>query len=474
MKSLLNKPEYPFLRIMLYGPSICLYFLVVVFICSCVDSLHDVNENKNGITDVSSALLLPSIQGQSAKNIGAQPMRVAGIITNQIEGADICGPMNFFVIGRDVMDNFWRGGTYGGSLINAKTLEEFATERNEFFYRGVARIFLAHEFGVLTSCFGDIPFSQALQGSEFLQPKYDEQKLVYEGIQTLLDQAIDDLIISSENNEVTPGDLIFNGDPQKWMATAYALKARFYVHTSRKIPEHWSMAKQAAESALSYEFEDASLTFEDNANSNWTLNKFSIERPATIFLHRSFYQMLNGDPRRSKYSTDLRGSFHWLYHQDAPDLTWTQPDASVPLISTCELYFILAESSMRDGDHELALQYTKEGLKANFKMLGLSESDDYINNFNFGNDPMESLIKEAYKSYFGYNLLQVWMNYRRTGYPEIAVNTNTNSNGLNPSGTIPGRYMYVESEFNNNRNSLQEAEARQGGGLLDNKAWIDK
>lgn len=461
-----------FYQIVFNGINKSILLLLIVFICSCTK--FDELGSQNDFTEISSALLLPNIQVQSVKNLGAQPMRVAGIITQQIEGADICGPMNFFFIGRDVMDDFWRGGTYAGSLTNAKFLEEFATENNQFFYRGVARIFLAHEFGALTTCFGDIPFSQALRGNEYLRPKYDEQKSVYEGIQILLDQAIDDLTLSSEKNEVTPGDLIFNGDPQKWLATAYALKARFYVHTSTRIPEHWGLAKQAAESALSFDFEDASLTFEANENANWTLHKFSVDRPSTIFFHRSFYQMLAGDPRRDKYSLEENFSYYPMYQPDASQLTWTQPDATVPLISRCELYFILAESALRNGDNDLALQYTKEALKANFNMLDLPASDEYIENFTFGSDPMESIIKEAYKSYFGYNFLQTWINYRRTGYPEIAQNTIRNSNGFNPSGTIPSRFMYVESEVSNNRTSLEEAELRQGGGLLDNKTWIDK
>jgi len=176
-------------------------FVILILVWSCNPDLSDYNDDPTKLTEVSSRYMLPAIQAQAYKNIGSQPMRVAGIIMNQLVGDDICGPMNYYLIGRDVMDNYWRGGAYAGSLINAKTLESLATDREEPFYRGVARIFIANEFGVLTSCFGNIPFNQALKGDEFPQPEYDKQEDVYEGIQSMLDNAIIDLTEAITNNK---------------------------------------------------------------------------------------------------------------------------------------------------------------------------------------------------------------------------------------------------------------------------------
>jgi len=423
----------------------------IIFLISCSVGLEDINKNPNALNEVTSNLLLPGIQGQAAKNLGSQPMRVAGIIMNQLQGADICAPMNYYVIGRNVMDNYWRGGTYAGSLSNAKALEINATDKNEYLYRGIARIYLANEFGTLTSCFGDVPFSEALQGTAFIHPKYDEQQDIYEGLQLLLDNAIVDLETAIDNNESVTADLIFNGDARKWIAAAYALKARYYVHCTKQIPEHWQNAVQSAENAFNNGFEDVNFT--------------------SIGFNGTFYDMLENDPRRPYYSITGYYMDYDIFHPDSTKLTWAQPDASVPIISACELHFILAENAILQGNNDQAVQHTRNALKANFEMLGILDSDEYLNSLDFGNMTLESLISESYKSYFGYNFLQVWVNYRRTGYPLMEDGNPENSNSFNPSGTVPRRYMYVESEMTGNRLSLEEAENRQGGGLLDNKIW---
>jgi len=448
--------------------------LITLFCISCSVQDEYYTENPNAVEEVASHLLLPGIQAQSFKNLGAQPMRVAGIIMNQFEGADVCLPMNFFVIGRDVMDEFWISGAYAGTLTNAKALETYATERNQFTYRGIARIFLANEFGVMTTCFGDVPFSEALRGNEFLRPKYDKQQDVYEGIQTLLDNAIEDLQTGIDGNEEILSDIVFNGDANKWIAAAYALKARFYVHTSKQFPNHWNLAKDAAQTALNQNFEDVSLTFETNAISNWTLNKFATERSGLLGFHNSFYEMLENDPRRSSYAKPGWAFDYDIHEIDNVELKWTQSDATIPLISACELHFILAEAAARNGDNTLAIEHTKNAMKENFKMLDLTQSNDFIENKNFETITVEQIMEEAYKAYYGYNFLQTWTNYRRTGFPQINIDLDDTTNSLNPSGVIPTRYMYVESEFNNNRDNLLEAETRQGGGFLDNPMWAFK
>lgn len=52
---------------------------------------------------------------------------------------------------------------------------------------------MASEYGLATSFFGDIPFSEALKGTDNLKPSYDAQQDVYKGVQAMLDDAISDL-----------------------------------------------------------------------------------------------------------------------------------------------------------------------------------------------------------------------------------------------------------------------------------------
>lgn len=79
-----------------------------------------------------------------------------------------------------------------------------------------------------TSLFGDIPFSQALNATEFPQPEYDAQEDVLQGIVAMLDEAMDliDAMPATGNFNVTQGDLIYGGNMTNWRAFANSLKIR--------------------------------------------------------------------------------------------------------------------------------------------------------------------------------------------------------------------------------------------------------
>ena len=74
---------------------------------------------------------------------------------------------------------------------------------------------------------------------------------------------------------------------------------------------------------------------------------------------------------------------------------------------------------------------------------------------------------------FGSNPIQVWNDYRRTGFPTLVANAQ-GVNGSNPSGVIPRRFIYPDSERLSNKASYDAAISNQGGGLLDDDIWAFK
>jgi len=85
-------------------------------------------------------------------------------------------------------------------------------------------------------------------------------------------------------------------------------------------------------------------------------------------------------------------------------------------------------------------------------------------------EQVAKIMEEAYYGYFGHSFIQVWCNYRRTGVPALTPDPDA-SPGFDPSGIVPQRYLYVESETQTNAVNVQAARDRQGGGLLDNPVW---
>jgi hypothetical protein len=51
----------------------------------------------------------------------------------------------------------------------------------------------AYNYSIATDLWGEVPFSEALQGRENRTPVFDDQQSIYEGLQDILDEAIADL-----------------------------------------------------------------------------------------------------------------------------------------------------------------------------------------------------------------------------------------------------------------------------------------
>lgn len=97
----------------------------------------------------------------------------------------------------------------------------------------------SYQFGFLTSAFGDIPYSNALQaekggGDEFFKPTYDSQKDVFIGVLNDLKEANTFLTNTDICTEAISSDILYAGDGQKWRKLANSLRLRFYMRLSEK------------------------------------------------------------------------------------------------------------------------------------------------------------------------------------------------------------------------------------------------
>ncbi|MCR9289885.1 MAG: SusD/RagB family nutrient-binding outer membrane lipoprotein [Bacteroidetes bacterium] len=446
----------------------------VLFFTSCEKSLEEINADPTRLTEVAMSLMLPEILGQAAYNQGTNPARVAGIITQQFVGVDAQQlQYNDYVLGEDAMNNYWRTGLYAGSLKSCQVLIDQATRDGATFYSGVAKIIMANEYGIATSMFGEIPFSEALQGVDNLKPAYDSQEQIYAGVLSLLDQGIADLASSTG---YVSGDLIFSGDAAAWIATANALKARYSMQLSKRIGDK---ASNDALSAIANAFTSAAgqpvFNFGTAQTDNWPLAKFGVDRPGTLGIDDRFAQAMTdrNDPRISKYMEGAPGA--WIYYNSPnSNLIWGRNNAPVPLISYAEVKFIEAEAIARTGGDASAT--LAEAITASMELNEVAADDyaDYVaaNGSVSGSvdEQVTKIMEEAYYGYFGHSFIQVWCNYRRTGVPALTPDPDA-SPGFDPSGIVPQRYLYVESETQTNAVNVQAARDRQGGGLLDNPVW---
>ena len=449
-----------------------IYIVLAVFlmsVTSCEKSLEDLNLDPTRVTDVELRLMLPEIIAQSMYSEGATGARAIGIVMQQFFGIDAQQlAYNDYIMGEDLMNNYWGTGLYSGALRSCSVMMAKATEEEASFYNGVGAILMANQYGIATSWFGDIPYSEALKGTENLKPAYDSQQSVYAGVIASLDSAISTL---GNATGYAGGDLIHGGDAAAWIKTARALKARFLMHQAKRNPGNYAAALSEIAQSYASSSEQSAFTFETGQNANYSLNKFGVGRPGTLGFHPQFAAMLEGDPRADLYYID-DGSGNLLFYQAGANLPYSREDATIAMISFAELKFMEAEAQLEGGNASAASDALAAGIMASMEMSGadMAAGQAYADSIVGGTVNLETIINEAYKAYYGNAFGTTWANYRRTGFPNLTPSAN-GVNGLNPSGVIPQRFLYVESETASNSDNVAAARAAQGGALLDSKLW---
>lgn len=95
----------------------------------------------------------------------------------------------------------------------------------------IAKILKAKSFFELASIWDKVPFTEALDGSSFPSPNFDDQEVVFRGAIDMLIQASNliDAMPAEGNFDVSTGDLIFEGDMDKWQRWANSLKLRILM-----------------------------------------------------------------------------------------------------------------------------------------------------------------------------------------------------------------------------------------------------
>lgn len=462
------------------------FFLGALMLSVSSCDFGDTNIDPTRQADVKIKDITPAAQAQAAYNIGAIAGRIPGIIIQHFEGFD-AQQLGYtsYVIGESDGNNLWVGGLYNGVMKDAEIMKQKAIAENNPHYIGIANILMAHALGMGTSIWGDMPYSQAFKGVENLNPTFDTQEQIYTTIQVLLDEAITKL--GEDKGPTPPGadDLIFKGNAAKWIATARALKARYHMHLVKRDPQAAEKALAAINAgAIASVADEPRFKFDAAQTGANPYALFGTQRPKTMIISSTLSSKMDAtnDPRKSKYMM-ADGTVDIYYHKDNTNLFWAQNNSFLPLISYTEQKFLQAEALLRTGASDIdVLAALREAVIASMTQLKVDagDSQDYLDdNLDSGDflllspaGKMEKIMDEKYIALFAQGPLEIWTDYRRTGFPALTANPN-GSNGGNPSGVIPRRFIYPIDERLTNGANMQEAIKRQGRGtgLLDDEMW---
>ncbi|MBN9385980.1 MAG: SusD/RagB family nutrient-binding outer membrane lipoprotein [Chitinophagaceae bacterium] len=254
------------------------------------------NTNPNQPSFVTLNTLLPAVEYYTANNQGN-----VGYITSML-----CQQMAAYTSGpisedqyREVRISTGYSTLYLNALTNAKIMLELARSLSSPRYMAMARVLFVTNLSLATDTWGDVPLSDAFQSPKVLYPHYDKQQDIYDFMQKYLDSAIAEIGQTNPAN-YTPGvdDLIYGGSVPKWTQAAWFLKARLYMHTTKKgAVDAANNALTALTNGFTGTASDYQLVFSDKNPNPWYANvsgRISASAVFTIAPSKRFMDALTG------------------------------------------------------------------------------------------------------------------------------------------------------------------------------------
>ena len=110
-------------------------------------------------------------------------------------------------------------------------VENQATASKQPAFVGIAKTMRAFNYQILADTYGNVPYSEAIKGTDVIRPKYDDAKAIYEDLATQLDAAVVELSkpIAADNPSPGASDIIFKGNMAKWVRFTNTLKLRILM-----------------------------------------------------------------------------------------------------------------------------------------------------------------------------------------------------------------------------------------------------
>ncbi|WP_235296892.1 SusD/RagB family nutrient-binding outer membrane lipoprotein [Portibacter marinus] len=194
---------------------------IFAFTSACTSFELDLLENPNAVAPENASLndLYNNIQ-LTFRNVFAGAQGSTG------------GAARMYHVGGGTYENFATPETFDGLWINAysnlfpdvEALEAISEGQNFNIHTGSAKIFKAYTLLTLVDIFGDVPLSEALQGTDVISPSTDPGSSVYDAALSLLDEAIAEL---DGTNAASPRyEGFYGGDNDNWIKAANSIKLK--------------------------------------------------------------------------------------------------------------------------------------------------------------------------------------------------------------------------------------------------------
>jgi hypothetical protein len=470
--------------------------LVVLIITSCTKKFEELNTNPNAPNNVQPSLLLRQVIFDYAEQ-----MSYEGFVAGNLLGQHFT-MIDFNLFDRHNLSSPQLGGNpwpiiYTNLRDNELMLAKAKESPTNAVYEGPGVILKAYMAAALTDIYGDVPYFEAIKGNEGnVTPVYDSQEEIYTGADGILDNLKKGIaaLEAYQGVQTLDGDILFNGNLAAWVTFAKSLQVKYLMRISDKV-------SVGTELQAIYDGADYQTTNNQNAVFNFTNSRPNSFRMATLrdgdfnsfILSLTAEEILNqlSDPRlnvlyRPK-GNDNTGTVYagLLNGPDASQTSISVSDYSLTgaifrentstlkanFMTAWETHFLIAEAIERGLIAANSQQHYNQGVQLAFDYWNTTIPSDYLTtgNATFGSngaDVIEQIITQKWiaSSINGY---ESWIEYRRTGFPQLKTISGSLNNNL-----IPSRMPYPSDEQVLNQTNFNAATATNGNSI-NVKVWWD-
>lgn len=463
--------------------------------CSIDDNIDPVNPSVSDLTPVE---LLAAAETSSYDAQTTDIMLLSNVWLNCWAGNEyyFAAPLNTeyqMNITSSIRNGIWNDNYIAMANLATIIRSEKAAEYPH--HVAIAKILLANSMQYIVDFYGDAPFSEAFQGQDNASPKYDKGEDIYKSLVIQLNEAMD-LLNQSTDNEVGGEDVILAGDTDTWLKLANTIKLRLLLRQSNvtdteiksfvdeqlatlseasfidddiKINPGYSAANEAQQNPLYREY--GWLVYDDSAYNTYgyrycgnisdhfaklligaDTNTSGVADPRSTIMYRSVGGTLKGivqggGKEAGKGENDF-SRLRWKYYNYGS--VNSSIDGYIMLAAESEL--LQAEAAVlypslfsnAEGHYQSAIQ-------SSFDFFGATGVNEYISSLSskpYGwNGSLGKIAAIQYQRMIALNLIkpqETYINYLKTGYPETPLAlTATQPNK-------PYRLIYPSREYNTN------------------------
>ncbi len=452
-----------------------------------IDDFGTINRNPNATTVPITSALLTNVLANVGNNVWG-----GGINTTAGLYCQYMSETQYTDISRYAAPTINWDGIYAGdmydlqNIINTNTNEDtkaaaaqYGSNANQI---AIARILKAYYFLMLTDAFGDVPFSQALQGKGIIP--YDKQENIYPAVINELKEAV----AQFDAGATVQGDVLFSGNTTKWKKLANSIRAIAALRMSKANATlgKTEFAAAIAAGVIDANADNAGIVYPGGNYRNPIYNYYVITQRFDYAVSKTVTDYLSGisDPRINVFGHTTQGFPYGLTRNDA--LAWqtlnpnfaflyaftnTPQTMPVYLVTAGQIYLARAEAARLGWTSEVTATMYTTGITLEMNRWGITNAGAIATYLAqpavaLGSNDAQKIAEQRWVSHFP-DGNQGWAEWRRTGYPVLTPAPGSGKQ-------VPRRIPYGPNEPLYNPTNYAAAAAGYSNNSQDGKVWWDK